>query len=226
MTPAVAYYRVSGKSQIDGDGFHRQADAVKKFSLSFGFEIIHEFQEQAVPGKLDQDSRPAFQEMVSSLLGNGCRTIIVESMDRFARELRTQEQLIVYLASKGLSLISANTGENITEAMMGDPMRRALVQMQGVFAELEKNMIISKLKKARSRKKETGGHSEGRYAYGQHPAFIEEETTLNIMKNWRSSDWSFQEITERLNALNYKTRYGKPWSIGTVAKILNRQEHK
>ena len=166
LTPAVAYLRVSGGGQLSGDGFTRQSSACVLCAAQQGYEITAEYYEEAVPGKTDMEGRPAFQEMVASLLGNGCRVIIVEGLDRLAREYRIQEQLIIYLASKGLTLISANTGENVTEAMMGDPMRRALVQIQGIFAELDKNMIVAKLAKARKRKRENGGKCEGRKPYG------------------------------------------------------------
>ena len=55
------------------------------------------------------EERLAFQEMLGCLLGNGCRTIIVESLDRLAREYRIQEQILIYLSSKRISLVAANS---------------------------------------------------------------------------------------------------------------------
>ena len=68
---------------------------------------------------------------------------------------------MIYLASKGITLIAANTGENVTEAITSDPMRKAMVQMQGVFAELDKSMLVKKLRKARDRKRQETGRCEG-----------------------------------------------------------------
>jgi DNA invertase Pin-like site-specific DNA recombinase len=150
VIPIVAYYRVSGMSQVEGDGFDRQALAVATWvttQSAYGadYRLEHQYFEKGVPGKTDEEGRPAFQQMIADLLGNGCRTIVIESLDRLARGYAIQEQLITYLASKGLTLISANTGEDITAAMMGDPMKRAMVQMQGIFAELDQNMLVAKL---------------------------------------------------------------------------------
>jgi DNA invertase Pin-like site-specific DNA recombinase len=78
--------------------------------------------------------------MVSEIMKDGVDTILVESLDRLAREYRIQEQLLIYLASKGINLISANTGENVTKAISEDPMKKALIQIQGVFAELDKSL--------------------------------------------------------------------------------------
>jgi len=75
--------------------------------------------------------------MVSEILKNGVKTIIIEGLDRLAIEYRIQESLLIYLASKGIELISARTEENVTHAIIVDLMKKALVQMQGIFAELD-----------------------------------------------------------------------------------------
>src|SRR5215471_7217905 len=147
---AVAYLRVSGASQLDGEGFGRQLDTITAYAQANGFELVGSYREEAVPGKTDMADRPAFLEMLSDLLSNGCRTIIVERLDRLAREYRVQEELLLFLMRKGLTLISADTGEDITAAMGADPMRKALIQIQGIFAELEKSLLVLKLRKART----------------------------------------------------------------------------
>jgi len=96
-------------------------------------------------------------EMVSTILReNRVNCIVIEGMDRLARELMIQEQLISYLASKGIDLYSANTGENVTQAIKEDPVKKAMVQMQGVFSELEKSRLVKKLRKAREAVREQG----------------------------------------------------------------------
>jgi DNA invertase Pin-like site-specific DNA recombinase len=217
---AVAYMRCSGRGAVFGDTWDRQLTAIKGCAETQGFTIEHEFKDEAIAGKLDQEQRPAFQEMIATLLENGCRTIIVESLDRLAREYRIQESLIVYIASKGLTLISANTGENITDAMMGDPMRRALVQIQGILAELDKNMIVAKLRNARERLRSKNGKCEGRKCFGARPG--ESETLDYIVKN-AAQGQSSDAIANSLDALKIPTRYGKRWHSGTVSKILARQ---
>jgi DNA invertase Pin-like site-specific DNA recombinase len=142
-------------------------------------------------------------------------------MHRLAREYRTQEHLIIYLASKGLTLISADTGEDITAAMMGDPMRRALVQIQGIFAELEKNMLVVKLKKARERKRKTTGKCEGTVPFGGKP---EEVEALERIIEWRAMGNSYRKIAEALDYSGLRTRSGKPWRKTTVALIVKRVE--
>ena len=45
--------------------------------------------------------------MLTAILSNGVRTVIVERLDRLAREYGVQEQLLVYLAAKGVALCTA-----------------------------------------------------------------------------------------------------------------------
>jgi site-specific DNA recombinase len=216
---AVIYCRVSGLGQVDGDGFTRQLTACRSWAESNGYSIKAEYREEGISGKTDMDGRPAFQQMITDLLANGCRTILCESLDRLAREYRVQEQLLIYLASKGIGLIPVNTGENVIESLMGDPMRRALVQIQGIFAELDKNMTVRKLRGARKRKKEQTGRCEGRKPFGDWPA---EASALNRIHALARDGNSPANIAATLNVERIPTRYGGEWFPNSVARILKR----
>ena len=235
MIEAVGYLRWSGLSQGDGDSFDRQKEDIESFAAKNGYRVIRYYIDDGVTGKADENSRPAFQEMVSDLLGNGCRVIIVERLQRLARLLRIQEQLVIYLASKELTLFSADTGENITEAIKGDAMKWALVQMQGVFNELDRRLLVEKLAKARKRIKTQGrrpgqkGYStdfilntnaEGRKPMGQKPG---ESIIVDRMFALKASGLNYKQVADALNSEGHKTRYGKQWSTSGVHKILTRK---
>lgn len=222
MIYVVAYLRCSGLGN-GTDTWERQIEAINSFCASMGYFVLSVYKEDAVPGKLDREDRPAFQQMIHDCGTNGCRTIIVERLDRLARRFGTQESLLTYLASEGFTLYAADSGENVTEAMMGDPMRRALVQIQGIFAELDKNMTIAKLRKARQRLRQVNGKCEGRMAYGTKPG--EKEVLDQMLKARRNGYESGEEIAHLLNHLGMRTRYGKRWHGATVWKILNRHEN-
>ena len=223
---AVGYLRVSGRAQLDGGGFGRQKDAIGRLAASLGLKVLAWFEEEAVSGTTSEEERPAFQEMLEALMANGCRTIIVESLDRLAREYGIQEQLLVYLSSKGVSLIAANTGEDVSAAITADPMEKALIQMQGIFAELERSILVGKLRKARERKRREAGKCEGRPVYGSLPG---EAEVLELIRRLNRKPRggrrpSFQRIADALNAEGVLTRYSrKPWDRGTVRAIVQRQ---
>jgi DNA invertase Pin-like site-specific DNA recombinase len=215
---AIGYLRCSGFGN-GTDTWERQLETIRGFCLRHDLQLIRYYQEDAVPGKLDREDRPAFQKMIAEI--GDCKTIIIERLDRLARRYATQESLITYIASQELTLIAADTGEDVTEAMMGDPMRRALVQIQGIFAELDKNMVIAKLRKARERLREKNGKCEGRKSFGYRP---EEKDALEFILTNYDQGQSPAAIANALDALKIPTRYGKLWNSGTVWKILNRHE--
>jgi len=214
---AFAYLRVSGKGQIDKDGFIRQEQTIRNFAKS-RFEIVQIFKDGGVSGTTDESNRPAFQEMMAEVLKNGVRTVIVEGLDRLARELRIQETMMIYLASKGVTMFSARTGENVTEAMMSDPMRKALVQMQGVFSELEKAMMVKKLRAARDRIRKKTGKCEGRRGYSEAASAEIVKHIREFSKIRRTSIW----IAEWLNNNNFKPLHSDRFTSQIIRNVKHR----
>jgi len=198
---AYAYLRVSGQGQVDGNGFERQQAAVNQFAQKANIEIAQFFKEQ-VSVTNDSTEREVFQQMISAILRNGVRTIIVEGLDRLAREYRIQEQLLVYLAAKGIALYDTRTGENVTEAIAADPMKKAMIQMQGIFSELEKNLLVKKLRVARQSKKEEVGKCEGRKGY---------------QDNTEKMDF----LLKTINSYRRKPKGGKRKTYSKIADCLN-----
>jgi len=224
MEKTFGYVRVSGKSQIEGDGFTRQAEAINAYARSHGIEVVRVYREEGVSGTTDESDRPAFQEMVTAILKNGVRTIIVEGLDRLAREYRVQEALLVYLASKGITLMSARTGENVTEAILGDPMKKALVQIQGVFSELEKGLLVKKLRIARERKREAEGKCEGRKGLDESEAGREIIKRIKELhrKPKGGQRMTYAAIADELNRQGVTTMSGKLWTPTNVLKVCQR----
>jgi len=210
--------RVSSTGQVKGYGLDRQREDIAAFADANGYRIEH-FYEDAHTGT--EAERPQFMAMLTEMMSNGVKTVIVESLDRFARDLLVQSVLLSKLASEGLTLIAANTGEDVTAAMQNDPMRKAMVQIQGVFAELEKTLLVRKLARGRDAKREATGRCEGRLPFGHHAA---EVPALNRIKQLRRKPRggqrpSFGDVALTLNKEALPTRSGKPWTRATIQKI-------
>ena len=181
-------------------------------------EVYHE----AMTGS-DAD-RPMFTEMLADILSNGCRTIIVERLDRLARDLSVQLQLVGLLCSKGLTLLSADTQVDVTAAFSGDPMLRAMIQVQGVFAELDKSMLVAKLRKSREAMKAKTGRCEGRKPYGYYEG--EEALVKRIKQLHRKPRGEKRlgpyQIARILNKEGWETRNAAEWYGSHVSAILRR----
>ena len=149
----IGYLRVSTHEQGYKTGLMRQKNSIQAFCESNCFDLTQVFEERISGVRAD---RPAFQEMMVTAKEKNAEGIIVEDLTRLARELMVQLNLCSFIASKDLKLWVANTGECVTESMMEDPMRRALVQMQGVFSELEKSMLLRRMTRGKEILKKTG----------------------------------------------------------------------
>jgi len=222
---AVGYLRVSGKGQVRGHGFQRQHDEIASYAKKHGYTII-EWYKEAYTGT--EEDRPEFLRMVEDMLSNGCRTIIIECMDRFGRRSMVSEQLLALLIRKGIAMISAMTGQNITEDVQDedDPWKKFIVQIQNSIAELDKRLLVRKLRKAREAKRAKTGRCEGGKPYGYYPG--EEKIVKRIRQLYRKPHgkkrMGFRTIARKLNEEGVPTRTGAPWSGVLVKSIITRKK--
>jgi DNA invertase Pin-like site-specific DNA recombinase len=214
---AFGYLRVSGKDQVDGDGFPRQREAITAYAKAHGFRIVQWFEEKAQKGTTEWEARPAWLEMISAM--NGVSTIFVEKLDRLARDLMVQEHIIADLRRRHVDLISAAAAE--ADLCVDDPGRKLLRQIMGAIAEYDRAMITAKLSGARKRMKAATGRCEGRKPFGDRAG---EADAIELMQRRRSSGESYDAIAVALNDAGFATRQGKPWIGATVCKILKRSE--
>lgn len=221
MADAYGYVRVSGKGQTQGHGPQRQRELIQEFADANGYELVAVYEDAHTGTEAD---RPQFVAMLAAMMGNGVKVVIVESLDRLARDLLIQSTLLAKLAAEGLTLIAANTGEDVTAAMQDDPMRKAMVQIQGVFAELDKNLTVRKLRKARDAARQTDGHCEGPLPFGLDPDLPHEREALNAIVSMRESGHTFAAIADALNARGFCRRQGGAWDKRTASTAHKKAE--
>lgn len=218
MEKAYGYVRVSGKGQVDGDGFARQEYAIREYAYANWIKIIDIFRDEGVSGTLAD--RPALAEMMVSLEQNGLgiHTVIIERVDRLARDLMVQETIIDDLKKSGVSILSAADGDLLQD----DPTRKLVRQVLGAISEYDKTMTVLKLRAARARKRKLTGKCEGRKGYADaHPDTISEIKRLR-RKPIKGKRLSAAQIAERLNEMGRTTADGKPFTGNNVAVILHR----
>jgi hypothetical protein len=104
-------------------------------------------------------------------------------------------------------------------------MREAMVQVQGVFAQLDKKLLVRKLRKAREAKREETGRCEGRKPFGTRPGEAETlELILSMRRGARGRErTSFEKIAATLNENNVPTRTGTAWKPATIYGIVKRE---
>src|SRR5690349_9352258 len=168
----VSYIRVSSRGQIDGDGPERQRESIQRFCGAHGLQLVCEAFEQ-VSGTIEGLAREAFSEMIEMIdkrkQSDPIHAVVVERMDRLARDLMVSEILLSELRKRGIKVFCVDQGTLTDMASNdGDPTRKLLRQMLGAIAEWEKSQLVMKLRIAREHVKATKGRCEGAKPFGQN----------------------------------------------------------
>ena len=218
MTPtAVAYYRTSSVNGLgdDKDSETRQRDAVMGYARRAGLEVVREFYDQAVKGADAVTDRPAFSQMLEYMLGNGARVILVETANRFARDLIVQLTGHRLLKDLGITLIAVDAPDHFIDETPTSVMVR---QILGAVSEFEKTMLVSRMRKGRERKRGMGKRCEGRMP--PDPAAIA------MARKLRGQGKSFRHISAVLAEAGYTVvekagATGRPYHAGSVRRMVD-----
>lgn len=215
---------MSGKGQLDGDGPKRQRDAIKIFCETHSLNFLREFFEQGVSGTKEGMDRPAFGEMIETIDSHSglVKVIVVERLDRLARDLMVSEMLLRECRSRGIKVFAVDQGALIDMATNGDdPTRKLIRQLLGALAEWEKSMLVKKLGAARARIRKAKGKCEGIKSYGELPGEIH---TLRVMRSLRESNIAYHVVAAMLNEQHLFNRSNNPWTKFSVFQTL--KNHK
>jgi DNA invertase Pin-like site-specific DNA recombinase len=219
LKPAVAYLRTSSAANVgpDKDSDKRQRTAVEAYAKRAGFKIIAEYYDKAVSGADRIDVRPGFREMLQKLAADGAKTIIVESPDRFARDLAVQLAGHDMLKGLGISTIPASAPDFFIE---DTPTAVLVRQVLGAIAQFEKASAVAKLAAARKRKREREGRCEGRKPLAQtRPEVVALARKLRRRKP-KAGQLSLRSVASELAARGYLNERGRPYAAKSVASML------
>jgi DNA invertase Pin-like site-specific DNA recombinase len=217
---AVAYLRTSSAANVgaDKDSEKRQRAAIEAYAKAAGFAIVDSYYDEAVGGADHVTARPGFAAMMERIASNGVRTIIVETANRFARDLIAQETGYAMLKDQGITLIAADK----PDAFLDDTPTATLIrQVLGAVSQFEKAMVVSKLKGARERKRrDTGLKVEGRKSYVEkNPAMVALAKKLHRYPvNGRRR--SLRQVAAELAAAGYVVREGKPYEAAAIKRMI------
>lgn len=116
-----------------------------------GIELDMEFIDKVTGSNLDREK---LQECV--LYARKGDTVVVDSIDRLARNLRDLQEILETLTKKGV--IVKFLKENLTFTGNDDAMSTLMLQMMGAFAEFERTMIRSRQREGIAQARLAGKH--------------------------------------------------------------------
>ena len=217
MVNAFSYLRVSGVGQVDGDGFTRQSEAINRYAAANGLMIEQTFREEGVSGTKELENRPALQELLMAIEAGDVRIVLIEALNRLARDLMIQETILGDFRKRGITVISVTEPDLCSD----DPSRKLMRQIFGAIAEYDKAMIVLKLRGARQRIKARDGRCEGAKPFGSsegHRPVIERILSL------RASGMAVDTIADTINAEGLKSKTGGRWYGSSVRNVLLREQ--
>lgn len=226
--PAIGYLRTSSATNVgpDKDSEARQREAIERFAMRAGIVIIGWFYDAAVSGADPIDSRPGFAAALERIASNGVRTIVVETADRFARDLIVQETGFRLLCDQGIELIAADSPNSFVD---DTPTAALIRQVLGAVAQFEKAALVAKLKGARDRKRRETGKAEGRRRRVERldevgaeklAAAVREAKRLRRANPKTGERMSYRGIAQKLEAAGYVNERGTRYNPASIKRIL------
>ncbi|MFB7244669.1 recombinase family protein [Streptomyces populi] len=222
--------RVSTAGQVtDGYGLDAQERDCRRWNSTApdgGHRIVHVVTDEALTGKSTIDEREGLMEAMEWIRDGRADGILAPNLDRLARELTVQEAVLSYVWALGGRAFTADHGEHLEDDET-DPMRTAMRQMRGVFAQLDRGLIRKRLREGRETKGEQGGYAYGAPRYGQRS----EDKTLIVdedearyrarMEQWKAEGLGVRAIARRANEEGIPSKRGGQWHPSTVARLLD-----
>jgi len=214
MTKAIAYLRTSSATNVgaDKDSDKRQLAAIAAYAAANEIEIVASYYDAAVSGADPVTERPGFVKMLDHIAGNGVRMILVESPDRFARDLAVQLIGHDHLKNLGISLVPTTAPSFFTEET---PTAVMIRQILGAVAQFEKASLVAKLKAARDRKIAAGERGVGRKSFAEgRPEVVRRARALRLEGH------SLAMVAIRLGEEGFTTANGKAYAASAVHSMI------
>src|SRR6478672_11168835 len=219
VEPAVAYLSTSSAVNVGAYSDKRQRAAIEAFAKQAGFAVVGEYYDAAVSGADPVDQRPGFAEMLQRLAADGAKTIIMESPDRFARDLAVQLAGHDMLKALGIAIIPASAPDFFTE---DTPTAVLVRQVLGAIAQFEKASSVTKLAAARKRKREREGRCEGRKPLSEKKPEVVALARKLRRRRPKGGQLSLRDVSKHLVARGFLNELGKPYAAKSVASMLRQ----
>ena len=204
----------------DKDSDKRQQVAIEGFAKANGFEIVDWYYDKAVRGSDAVTDRTGFSTMLEAITSDGVRTILIESPDRFARDLAVQLAGHDHLKRLGVRLIPASAPDHFIE---DTPTAILVRQVLGAIAQFDKATLVAKLKAARDRKRARTGKCGGRRSHIEaRPEVVALAQQLR-RKRPKRGQMSLREIAAKLESAGHLNERGARYSAASVQHMLAQQ---
>lgn len=222
------YLRVSTDRQAEqGFGLRVQEQACRRWAKANGHRIVAVERDEGVSGSNGVEDRVGLPAALQAVAERASDGIVVARLDRLARALTVQEAILAKTWTMGGEVCTADAGE-VQRDDPDDPMRTAMRQMAGVFAELERRLISKRLRDGRRAKGDAGGFAFGappfgfRAVDGELVVDDDEQAALTRIGELHSAGASLRAIAGALTAEGFTPKRSATWHPESLKRIIVR----
>jgi DNA invertase Pin-like site-specific DNA recombinase len=190
---AAIYARVSTKIQ----DYELQLTELRSYAGRAGWEIV-EYVEKASSVK----KRPVFERLLADAKLRKFDAVLVWKLDRFARSISQLVQNVTLFDSLSIRFVCVTQG---IDTHLQNAGGRMFMQILGVFAEFERNLIVERVTAGVAEAQKRGVHC------GRKPRIFKRDEAMRL----RKSGMSFRKIAKELGlpvqtVVDGIKLYGKP----------------
>lgn len=227
----AAYCRVSTDRQKEEQTIEVQQRFIKEWAEQNNAVIVEWYLDDGWSG--DTLERPELDRLREGADKGLWEGVVFIDRDRLARTLAYQEFVIRELSDKYIEVIFINN------PLASDPTQRALQQVYGIFAEIERITIAERMRKGKIHKAKSGnlvGHTAP-YGYryipkqgnvmGHFEIYEPEAEIVRTIFHWVADEsYSMRRVVRELFESKIPSAKGKVrWVKSSVERLLNREDY-
>lgn len=218
----ATYSRISTDEDRQPFSLGAQKDRLEAYiSSQDGWTLTRSYTDQVSGKTLD---RPGLGQALTDARNKRFELLLVFKVDRLARSTSGLVQVLEGLDAAGVAFRSVSEPFDTSTAA-----GRMMIQMLGVFAEFEREMIVERTKMGLAKKASKGEWTGGKPPYGYSYDIdqkllvpIDKEAALirQIFDRYAARKWGSARISKWLNERARTTRSGYAWTPKTILDVL------
>ena len=222
---ALGYVRRSSKSDEKTVSLATQTEAIRSYAKEAGLELVTLLEDDGVSGA----NRDRFARIESALLERGAHAVIVYHLDRFARDVAAQLDILQAWGRRQVALHVVGRGPVNVETAAGF----LITGIEALLAEHYRLLVSEKTRDALDRLRREGRRFSGRIPYGYRlvsgnrlEVDIAEQEVIARISTMKRKGLSIRRIGRSLSEEGFSARNGKEFAPSTLHKILRKEVTK
>ena len=222
MKKAVAYARFSSDNQRQ-ESIDAQVRAIHDYCAKNDIQLIRIYQDEAMSATNDQ--RDQFLQMIDDAKKHEFEYVIVHKLDRFARNRYDSAFYKRELRVQGVRILS------VLENLDDSPESIILESVLEGMAEYYSKNLAREVRKGQKENALKAIHNGGipplGYEVVNKSLVINDQEAEIVRMIFRlySEGCGYTTISDKLNALGYKTRSGRPFSINSLYDLIRNEKY-